>query len=256
VPVSSGTRVCAVLSVAAALALPAAAGAQAVPGMQTERFRLVIEGSSSATSDLDLGATAGACGTSVNVHLTEHTTFLRGRGVVVEFVRFGTGRRAPVLIRRPGQQTAAFTVVGTVTRTSSGTAQRVGPPECVPVAEDLSTGPECGTQEHLRSNMTLGFERFALRLRTSGIGAVSDIRCPASQVFGGTPSLRYEWPTPAQLLLEPLPTAQIFGRRRVVLVRMASRRERTGGPFASGLLTGNVRDTGFTRATIRFIRLT
>jgi hypothetical protein len=231
----------------------------AVPGVQTERFRVVVEGTTSAVRDLDLGANTGVCASEVNVHVTETATYQRGRGLIVEFVRLGPGPRAPVVMTRPGYRIPVFTVAVSVTRQSTGSASRsnlTANDVCVPVTESLDGGPECGVAQPDRANLSMTFERGALRLRLSGLGAVSDIRCPVSQVYGGTPDLRYGWPTPVALRPEPIPRAQIFGTARVVVARAVSGTRRTTMPISAGALSGSATDFGSNRATIRLIRLT
>ena len=76
-----------------------------------------------------------------------------------------------------------------------------------------------------------------------------------SQVYGGTPDLKYGWPTPPALRPEPITPALIFGTRRAFVVRAGSPRRRTTEPIASGPLTGSVTDFGHNRVAVRFVRL-
>ncbi len=245
------------LAVAGVLAATGVAAAQAppVPGAQTERFRLVLEGEGRAVRDLDLGATTGNCSFTVNAHLTEEATWRRGRGVTLEFLRLGTGRRAVIFMRRPGSPAPVFTVNVASTRRSSGSASRTGPPECIPVTEDLAQGPECGIPARTNANISLTYTGGLLRVRTSGLGTISDIRCPESTIYGGTPDLKYAWPSPLPIRPELLPPSLIFGTKRAFVIRMAALRKRTSEPLVSGTLSGNVTDVGENRVTIRFIRL-
>ncbi|HMN98642.1 MAG TPA: hypothetical protein PKD59_04465 [Miltoncostaeaceae bacterium] len=229
-----------------------------VPGLQSERFRLVVEGEAQAVRDLDLGGSTPICNAQVNVHITETAVWRRGRGVVVEFTRLGTGPRAPVIMRRVGNAVPVFTAVGTITRRSSGSATRtpVGAPDaCPPASEDLSAGPDCGVPQKLRTSIALGYANGLLRIRNSGLLAVEDIACPVSQVYGGTPDLRYGWPNPPPLRPELIAPALVFGGRQAFVIRLASPRARTSQPISSGPLTGNATDVGQNRVTVRFIRL-
>ena len=94
-----------------------------------------------------------------------------------------------------------------------------------------------------------------MRMSHSGLGAVPQIDCPVSQVYGGTPDLKYGWPTPPALRPEPITPALIFGTRRAFVVRAVSPRKRTTEPIASGPLTGRATDCDHNRVTVRFIRL-
>lgn len=261
-PISIPSRI--IVGTAAALAIASGAGQSAaqsppaLPGAQTERFRLVLEGDARAVRDLDLGGSNGICNSTVNVHVKEDATWRRGRGVVVEFVRLGAGPRAPVVMRRVASRLPVFAVVVAATRTSSGSATRTpaGPPEaCPPLTEDLSQGPDCGKPQPTRSNVSLTYLRGLLRIRLVGLGSVTDIACPVSQVFGGTPELKFGWPTPVNVRDEPLAPALVFGSRRAFVVRTVAPHRRTTETFASGPLSGSVTDFGDNRVTVRFIRL-
>ncbi|MGD9571346.1 MAG: hypothetical protein AB7V62_05640 [Thermoleophilia bacterium] len=230
-----------------------------IPGSQTERFRLVLEGETLAIRDLDVGGTNTLCNATVNANITERATWRRGRGVTVAFTRLGTGRRAPILVRRVGSRgIPLFTVVVQATRTSSGSGVRtpLGPPEaCPPVTEDLSKGDECGIPQDLRSNVSLEYLQGHLEVKLRGLGSVTDIRCPVSEVYGGTPELEYSWPTPPDLREGVLPASRIFGRARAFAVRLTAVPARSTETITRGNLTGSATDFGRNRVTVRFIRL-
>lgn len=270
-PASIRRRALTAIAPAVLCVLPAAAAAQTVPavpaiptvpslpGSQVERFRLVVEGTSTARRDLDLSANTVVCGAQVNARLSETATFQRGTGVVVEFVKLGPGRSAPVILRRAGRATATFATKVTLRRTSSGFAQRINltpVDQCQPVTEDLSTGPECDKDIPSRTNLSLAMARDFLQLRLSGLASVEEIACPVSQVFGGTPDLKYGWPlfTPLEPVI--LPRGAVFGSRRAVVVTSTSGPpKRTTELLNSGPLGGSATDFGRTRVTLRFIRL-
>jgi hypothetical protein len=195
----------------------------------------------------------------MNVHVSETATYRRGRGVVVEFVRFGQGSRSFVLLRRPGRNAGVtFNAVVEATRTSSGFATRTetGPPgTCPPVTEDLSQGPDCGRPDRTNMTAALTYTAGALRLRLAGLGSLPDIECPVSQVLGGVPDLLFAWPTPVPLRATPVPRALIFGKRRVIVVRAFAPARRTTQPVASGPLSGSATHFGRNQATIRLIRI-
>lgn len=246
--------------VAAAQVPPAPAiPVPAIPGSQTERFRVVLEGETEAIRDLDLDGTNVVCTASVNAHITETATWRRGQGVIVEFTRLGTGRRAPVLVRRVGSRgLPVFTVVVAVTRASTGAATRTpaGAPEaCPPVSEDLSKGPDCGKPDNLRANVSLEYLQGKLRVKLRGLGSVGDIRCPVSEVYGGTPELKYSWPTPPDVRPGVLPVQKIFGGARAFAVRMTAIPVRTVETVNRTYLSGSATDWGKNQALVRFIRL-
>ena len=176
-PISIRQRVTTCLVAVLVCAVGAGASAAQPPppgaGLQTERFRLVVEGDAEAVRDLDLGGDNGVCNAQVNVHVRETATWQRGRGVVVEFTRLGTGPRAPVFMRRVGSARPIFTVVVAVTRTSSGSATRTpsGPPEaCPPLTEDLAQGPDCGVPQRDRAAISMLYAGGLMRMSHSGLG--------------------------------------------------------------------------------------
>ncbi len=258
IPIAHLVVTCTVAALCAA-GVAAAQQVPTVPGAQTERFRLVVEGEVRAVSDLDLGATTAVCTAQVNAHMVERATWRRGRGVVVQFTRLGAGRSAPVLMTRVGSARPQFTVVVTSTRTSSGSATRtpVGPPEaCPPLTEDLSKGPECDAPKVTRAAVSILYAGGTLRIQQTGLGALVEIECPVSEVAGGALDVRYAWPGPPPVRAASLPRPLIFGKRRAFVVRTDSPRRRDTRTIALGPLSGSATDFGHNRVTVRFIRLT
>jgi hypothetical protein len=234
-----------------------------IPGAETARFRVVVEGTAQDTSDLDAGGSTGVCDVQVNAHVTERSTYRRGRGVIVEFLRVGTGRRAPVILRRVGRfGPVTFSVDVAVTRDASGFATRTNaaniPPEaCPPLTEDLSQGSECGTPETFKTTMSLTLpRRNALSLQLVGLGMILEIKCPDGQIVPATDfTLPLGWPTPPKLGPELVPLGQVFGTRRVIIVRPDSLQRRTTERFAQGPVTGSGSHFARNRAIIRLIRV-
>jgi hypothetical protein len=232
-----------------------------IPGSETARFRVVVEGTGTAVTDEDLGGSTAVCVADVNQHLTETTTYQRGRGVIVEFTRLGSGRRAPIILRRSGANVGAvLTVVVKTTRMSSGTASRtpaagVPPEACPPVTEDLSQGPECGKPVGSTAKAGLTFFQGNLKLRFLGLPLLLEIDCGGGQVRGGLPDLRYGWPTPPALRGVLLTAGEIFGRRRVIVKTLDSGQARSTQQLTLGPLSGNATHFGRNRVTIRLIRV-
>jgi len=263
---STSGRLALVFACLAGAMVPGLAAAQAtppVPGTETARFRVVVEGLSRTTTDLDAGGTSGVCSAEINAQVTEISTYQRGRGVTVEFVRFGAGPRAPVILRRVGSfGPATFSVDVAVTRTATGFASRTpaaGIPQeaCPPVTEDLSRGAECGKTETLKTTASLTVTSArGLRLRTTGLGNLLDIRCPDGAVVAATDvDLALGWPTPPKLRDRAVPLGQIFGSRRVIIMRLDSLQKRQAGPISAGPVSGSATHFGRNRATIRLIRI-
>lgn len=254
---------------APALPLPGgAAGAQDLsgfPAAQVARFRLVVEGEASAVADVDLGGDNGGCATQINAHITERATYLRGQGVVVEFVRFAPTRRAPILLRRVGRNgPVSFSVDVAVTRRASGFESRSGavPEACPPISRDLSESPDCDRTDTSRDTLALTLtpaRSLDLTLAPGVLRGVEAIECPLVRTLGDSNTLepRYGWPTPVPLRdSPPIPLGHIFGTRRAIVIRatapLGSRQVRrvTAGP-----VSGSSDDTGRNRVTVRLVRV-
>jgi hypothetical protein len=251
------------LSLAAvAQAQPAPPAIQLPPGTDTARFQVVIEGTVTATTNETIGGTNPACEAFLHGTYTERTTYRRGRGVVMEFVRLGTGRRAPVIVRRVGRRldsTLGLQVV--ILRRAEGTAHRApippAPPEaCPPVEEDLSTGPDCGKPQRTPDKAALLYANRHLELKQIGLGSNLEIDCTRSEVTQIIPDVRFGWPTPVRLPKAPLTPATIFGKKRVIVLRVRSpqRTETQTAQLPAGLVARRVHN-GDNEATIRLIRV-
>jgi hypothetical protein len=256
-----------VLATSAALGAQGGAAAPAVPniqipsipGSETARFKVIVEGTATAAKDEDWGASV-PCVVDINVHIDETTTYRRGKGVVMEFVRLGKGSRAPILVQRKGRHgdsTLALSL--TSTRTASGHASRTNPPEggvCAPRTEDMSQGPECGVPQVDKVNVGMLYNRSLLKLELNGLGPLVEIDCPVSEVRGGIPSLAFGWPAVPPLPQMILPRGVLFGKKKVIVMHSDSGpRSKPVQTAVIGTLTGTVSDFGRNQATIRLIRV-
>lgn len=256
------------------LALPATAAAAApgvpsipnlpqVPGLEKARFKVVVEGTALAAKDEDWGSTdPKQCSVDINGRLEEKTEYLRGKGVLMEFTRLGSAPGAPILIQRAGRAgDSSLAVQATIVRTASGYARRYGsvPEACPPVTEDLASSPECGKPEVTTTKLSLLYERGMLKLHGRAIGSVDgSSECGASTVRGGMDALAFSWPdgVPARLNGVPLSRHAIFGKKKVLVVRMSSGQKKKGPEkVALGTLVGTVTDFGRNSATVRLVRV-
>jgi hypothetical protein len=251
-------------AVPGAPAIPATPSIELPAGSKTAHFTVIVEGQITATKNETLGfADPNACSVSINATLNETTTFRRGRGVVLEFVRLGKGSKAPIIVQRRGRRFDTSHILRlTTTRTSVGSAERFGPPAlaavCMPMVEDLSQGPECGKPVADTQRASFSYFRDVLKLSLAGLGALSEIDCPASQIHPGVTAMLFGWPTPArgdkmQILL---PRGLIFGTRRVIVKSVDSGIIRTPTEAVTvGALTGNRTNFGRNKVTIRLVRV-
>lgn len=253
-----------------AVAAPEAPAIPSIPsidlpaGSKTAHFKVIVEGQITATKNETLGfADPNACNVSVNATLNETTTFRRGRGLVLEFVRLGKGSKAPIFVQRRGRRFDTSHVLRLTTiRTSVGSAERSGPPGiaavCMPLVEDLSKGPQCGKPLPDTQRASFSYVRGVLQLSLAGLGAATEIDCPASQIHPGITSMLFGWPTPVgkDKMRIPLPRALVFGKRRVIVDSVDSGIIRTPTETVTvGVLTGNRTNFGRNKVTIRLIRV-
>jgi len=257
------------LALAAASATPAVPGVPSVPnipqipGLEKARFKVVVEGTALAAKDEDWGSTdPNQCSVDINGRLEEKTEYRRGKGVLMEFTRLGSAPGVPILVARAGRTgDSSLAVQATLTRTASGYARRFGsvPEACPPVTEDLASSPECGKPEVKSTKLGLLYERGLLKLSHKALGSVESANdCGASTVRGGMDALVFSWDegVPAKLNGAPLSPRAIFGRARVLIVRMSSGQKKKGPEKVTlGTLVGTVTEFGRNTATIRLIRV-
>jgi hypothetical protein len=239
-----------------------------VPGSKTARFTVIVEGTATALKDLSAGATA-PCQITVTSRIEEKTTYQRGKGVVMEFVRLGPGARAPVIVKRAGRKFDASLALKVRTRrTATGSATRADLPGatvsvCDPRTEDLSTAPDCGKTQVDDASAGLLYTRSSgilqLKLNSSTVIGFQPPECPLSEIAPGLDSLVFGWPTPPAMarLTTFLPVKDIFGPAKV-LVRTINVTPAKRGPemfSLAGLVSGSQTNFGTNRVTIRLIRV-
>jgi hypothetical protein len=221
---------------------------------------VVFEGTATAAKDVDWSAPP-PCLIALHARIAETTTYQRGTGVVVEFVRIGRGSSAPIVIQRPGRRfDASLAVVTTTTRTSEGSASResvgVPSPVCGPLTEDLSKGADCGKPQVETAKARLLYQRGLLSLEMRGLTALAVTDCPESAIGGDLGVMAFSWPTPARLPQFILPRAAIFGKQKVIVRHVDSGRVKKGPVTQlAGTLSMTHSDFGGNRATIRLIRV-
>lgn len=251
-------------------ALPVIPEIQLPPGSRTAHFKVIVEGKLTATKNEDLASADGiTCSVSIHSTIAETTTFQRGKGVVLEFVRIGKGRRALIIVQRAGRKKDTSHILRVkTTRTATGSAFRHDPPGapvsfCDPRDEDLSQGPDCGKVIEDTEKASFQYDRPSsgvglLRLTLNSFTALPEIDCPVSEIHPGVSSLLYGWPFPVRKdkMQVPISPAQIFGTRRVIvetfdtgIVNAPPER------VAIGSLSGLRTNFGSNRVTIRLIRV-
>ena len=243
---------------------------QLPPGSKKVHFKVIVEGKLTATKNEDLGSADGiTCTVSIHSTVEETTTFQRGKGLVLEFVRIGKGKRAPIIVQRAGRTKDTSHILRVKTRrTSIGTATRADPPGapvsfCQPLVEDLTQGPDCGkiledteraSFQYIRPTTGVGL----LHLSLSPLGALPEFDCPDSQISPGLDSLLFGWPTPVMKdkMRVPISPAQIFGTKRVIVETLDTGIINAPPESVSiGSLKGMRTNFGSNKVTFRLIRV-
>ncbi len=270
------TRCCraliALTAVIAVMAMPSALGESApavpgvppiviptIPGSETARFKVVVEGRAQALKREELSS-AVPCVISITSRVEEITTYDRGKGVVMEFLTLGPGPRAPIVIQRVGRSLdASLALRITTVRTSTGTASRQNPPGvgvCDPRTEDLSQGPDCGKPDVSTGKSRLLYDRSrgSLSLEMRGIGNLPEIDCPVSELLPGIADLTFGWPLAPKLPRFSLRPGVIFGTKKVILLDEFADPPKQVETLA-GLLSGTRTNFGNNRVKIRLVRV-
>jgi hypothetical protein len=225
-------------------------------------FDVVVEGKSTDDNSSQLSGQSGTCLFTEDGHVVETTKYLRGKGVAMEFARYGH----TVVVQREGRLgDASLAVQVTLHRTAEGGTHAepaVPPVPCGVPDTDLSQNPDCGKDIPFPgAAMVLGYRgghiSLAVSRKTALKGFGSPDECGADQQTGISDALLWDWPTPVALQSAPLTARQIFGRRHAFAVTLRSSDvapTRSTRPATLGALSGTVTDVGSDQATVRFVR--
>jgi hypothetical protein len=271
-----------VLGVLTALSLlPAsssAVGGPSIPGLlgvphihlpkpdQTAVFDVIVEGRATDHNTSELSGQDAACLVKENGTVDETDTYLRGKGVKIEFDRYG---HTIIMKRDRGGQLGdtSLAVKVKVHRTAEGTISYVPavPQVTCPPPSDISKNSDCGQNKPVVGSpaMLLGWDGGRLSLEvTRGTQALPrPNHCGEDEQTGISNQLHWAWPSPAKLQpVEALPARKIFNRHiHAIAITMLSARGDRLPPYTvkwnAGQLMGTVTDTADNRATVRFIRV-
>jgi hypothetical protein len=235
-----------------------------LPGEKSEKFKVILEGKTHADRVIDIGGNASTCAVTLHEDIQENVTFGRGKGVMLQFIRFKEHGKPRFEVQRVGHPgNSFFTVVAQVTRTTQGTDERTPAPPGAPCpsrSDDLSTHADCGHPITSRDNWGIGIKNDHFRPAYASSSLVGPDRCgeaPPDAGFGDEiADITHQWPTPALLPYEPMPLHKIFGRTHAFKIEFKSLDPPppSRGNLGTPPLTGNYTDHGTTEATLRFIR--
>jgi hypothetical protein len=237
------------------------APAPGLPAGDRATFDVIVEGTGSASRNVSLDGQLGTCFVSSRTSSTEGYEYGRGRGLRVEFVRLGTGRRSVVIMRRVGRPMfapVAFNVRATVTNEASGQAERSGPTGiCMSAIEAVGDEDLCG-QRPGRENYSLAYLNRKLSLGVHG-DPLPPLPSPklcgvnGIETASGPPPDGFH--TPADLRSKRLAPSRIFGSVRRFKVELESGDvvSRQDSPIPG--LSGAAVNRASHRAVVRFIRV-
>lgn len=228
-----------------------------LPGSETVTFKLVVEGQVFALGSRMIdNEDLGVCNVQLSEVIDEKTEFNRGKGLLMEFVRYHERGKTLYAAQRAGRNgDSSFALVYSLKRTASGkaTVRPAFPPApCFMHNEDLSSNPSCDKEYTGTSNWGLRIKGSTFSIRPAKGTGRPISACGAAQQFGGLENLAYQWPVAAPLSFQPLPIAKLFGNTRQFKVTLREPHDdlkRTSGPLALHDVAG----PGF--AYVRFIRV-
>lgn len=235
-----------------------------IPGEKVERFKLVFDGNTHADRVVTLTGQVGGCDASLSGDIAEGVGFGRGKGVTMEFVRYRQNGQSRYGFQRSGRNLeSSFTVVAEVTRQATGSgslSQHPDSVQCPAQTFQLNQHADCGKTITNRVAWGLRVKGNTFSPRPVGVGSVVNVdRCgepPQGSPFSDDiADLTYGWDAPAVLPFEPIPLHKMFSSRyRAFKVEFKVPSQKSNGSFGTAPLQGTANDSGWTEATVRFIR--
>jgi hypothetical protein len=231
-------------------------------------FDVIVEGEAKDTNHSQLSGQDAECLVQEDGTVIEKDTYLRGRGVQIEFARYG---KTIIVKRNRGGQLGdlSLAVKVTVLRTATGGATyspAFAGAQCSVPPTDLSQNKDCGKSiDFGKSAMVFGYQDNKINLevsRSTKLGGNFTIdTCGEDKTTGVSDELYWAWPHPIELKVGGfVARSEIFNRRIHVITRTLLASDGQFLPkhpehLTFGKLTGTVTDTGQNKATIRLIRV-
>jgi hypothetical protein len=224
-------------------------------------FDVVVEGDATDELESQLSGEAATCLFTENATVNEDLTYRRGKGVTVEFDRYGH----EALVHRSGRETdSSLAVKLKLTKKAAGGSQSspAHPPlPCTVPPVDLSQNPDCGKAFHDDGKVLLAYEDNGLTLsigHSNGLSPVfEDDKCGQDPQTGITAGAAFGWPNLPPLERAPLAIGKIFGHRPVIVLKLRSSdvgRPKREKRDVTGPLSGFQVESAFNEATVRLIR--
>jgi hypothetical protein len=210
-----------------------------------------------------VGGPVGTCLAQLHEDIQEDGTFGRGKGVTMQFIKRKLGGKVEYGFQRVGTPgSSRFTVVGSIKRIASGSADLIQGPQgaCQDLQHyDLSKHKDCNTTVTDRADWGLrmdGQTYFAPGPASASV--LSADRCgepPEGSAFGNDiADLTYAWPTLKAFTTQPIPFAKMFNKRyKAFAVHFGTLEGKASGHEGVGIVE-TYTDTGHATGTVRFIR--
>ena len=277
---SRSIRVCLLGAFAAFAAIAVAGTASAFPGLppgvptpphvklpkpdQTAVFDVVVEGKATDHLVSSMSGKSSTCLVTEDGTVDSTTAYLRGRGVTLEFDRYGK----TILIHRSGRKTdTTLAVKVTEKRTATGGTNyspAVPAAPCSVPPFSFADNPDCGKSFNESGAMQLSYEHRSLGLQVTpatkrGGAFLSENTCGEAPTTGIQEPFELNWPTPPRL--EPSPgvsPGEIFGHKHAIVSLLRSsdvgKPKKAHRSFGLAPLTGTLDESAFNKATVRLIR--
>ena len=229
---------------------------------QTAVFDVVVEGKATDHLVSSMSGKSSTCLVAEDGTVDSTTAYLRGRGVTLEFDRYGK----TILIHRSGRKTdTTLAVKVTEKRTATGGTNYSpavpGAPCDVPPFS-FADNPDCGKEFTESGAMLLTYEHRRLGLtvtRRTLAGGGTHNACGEAPTTGINEPFEMAWPN--QPPLEPSPgvtLGEIFGHKHAIVTLLRSsdvgKPKKTHRSFGLAPLTGTLDESAFNEATVRLIR--
>jgi hypothetical protein len=230
---------------------------------ETATFDVIVEGDATDTLESELSGESATCLYTENATVNEAFSYQRGKGVTVEFDRYG--REA--VVHRSGRETdASLSAKLTQTKEATGGSQASPsrpPLPCTAEPVDLSKNGDCKKPFHDNGKFLFAYEDNGLNLTIDSNNGLSDVfehnECGVDPQTGISSQAGFSWPDLPPLEKGFLPVKKIFGKKHVLVVNLRS--SDVGKPkhvkreFSAGFLNGFEIESAFNKATVRLIRV-
>ena len=229
---------------------------------QTAVFDVIVEGKATSEVISRLELKDSTCLYKEEGTVKDKTTYLRGRGVRIEFDRYGK----ELLVHRTGRETDS-TLAATITTIREASGESHASPyttaPCSIPTEDLSKTPDCKVPVHPSGALALAYEHESLHLTPTnstqlGGNFVTD-ECGQDKQTGRANEFNLAWPNQPKLEPARLTSRQIFGRGKTIILKLLSSDRHIPVEEVRNITSpppgGTNTERAFNEATVRLIRV-